>query len=471
MQQVVMESDVKGNLKERSVLFLVILSLPALSLALAYAINKPALYHLVLSDLADEGRLDDARLNTALGLVGIFGLMVSAIAQPIIGIFSDRTGQPSGKIKAGRRYPYMFLGAVGLLFALLLMVNAPTLIVLLGGVLFTQVMLSMIQSPLNALLPDQVIPSQMGLAAGFKTVMELVGIMLAGMLTWAFLGDNQMPNIAVFVIGGMAFLTVLFTFLRAPESPSSGTQGEVERPRTPTRRYLRMYHKSEGPLSSLRIATTLHLRHLSRQTSFLWWLVHRFCFFISFNILGSFAVTYLEDVIKLTEEEARETQGRIVILIGLAVMLVTIPAGIISDRIGRRRMLMVAGVLAAISTGMITLTTSLNVASFLLMFTGVGSAIFFSVGWALVTGIVPQRQTAFYLGITNVATSLGASAGLGSGFIVDEVNRRTDSTQGYNVILLIAAICFLMSALAVQQIREKRLSSPAASLDLTPSTP
>ncbi|MBI5932016.1 MAG: MFS transporter [Chloroflexi bacterium] len=435
---------------ERSVLFLVILSLPALSLALAYAINKPALYHLVLSDLANHGKLDKSHLNTALGLVGIFGLTISGLAQPIIGILSDHS-----KTRIGRRYPYMLVGAIGLFIALSTMVNAPNILVLLLGVLLMQTMLSMIQSPLNALLPDQVVSRQMGLAAGFKTVMELVGIVVAGALTVAFLGNHQMPNVAVMVISGLTIVSVVVTFFRAPES---APRIRPRQPITPARRFLRMYHKPKGFLASQRILVILNLRHLARQTSFLWWLAHRFSFFISFNILGSFAVTYLEDVIGLNQQEARETQGRIVILIGLAVMLVTIPAGMISDRIGRRRMLMVAGVIAAISTVSITLTTSLNVASFLLMFTGVGSAIFFSVGWALVTSIVPQRQTAFYLGITNIATSLGSSVGLSSGFIVDEVNRRTHTTHGYNVILVIAAGCFLISALAIQQIREKRLS-------------
>ncbi len=438
---------------ERSVWFLVLLSLPALSLALAYAINKPALYHFVLSDLVDHAELDESRFNTALGLVGIFGLTISGLAQPIIGLLSDHT-----RTRIGRRYPFMLVGAIGLIVALSAMVNAPNILALLIGVLLLQTLLSMIQSPLNALLPDQVGSHQMGLAAGFKTVMELVGIVVAGGLTWAFLGNYQRPNVAVIVISGLTIASVIITFWRAPEPVA---RMKSQQPITATRRFLRIHHPSASWLTSQRMIVVLNLRRLARQTSFLWWLVHRFSFFISFNILGSFAVTYLEDVIGLSEQEARETQGRIVILIGLAVMLVTIPAGMISDRIGRRRMLMVAGILAAISTVTITLTTSLNVASFLLMFAGVGSAIFFSVGWALVTGIVPQRQTAFYLGITNIATSMGASVGLSSGFIVDEVNRRTDSTNGYNVILIIAAGCFLLSALAIQQIRENRLPSPA----------
>lgn len=442
---------------EHPVLFLIVLSLPALSLALAYAINKPALYHFVLSDLVDHGKLDASRLNTALGLVGIFGLTVSGLAQPIIGILSDHS-----RSSIGRRYPYMLVGAISLVAALALMVNAPNIAFLLIGVFLLQTMLSMIQSPFNALLPDQVAARQMGLAAGFKTVLELIGVVVAGALTWAFLGNHPMPIAAVFVIGGLAVFSVVVAFAKAPEPLNQNTPLPI----SPSRRFLRMYRPTQGRLASQRILVILNLRRLARQTSFLWWLVHRFSFFISFNILGSFAVTYLEDVIGLSEQEARETQGRIVIVIGLAVMLVTIPAGMISDRIGRRRMLMVAGVMAALSTFLITLTSSLGVASFLLMFTGVGSAIFFSVGWALVTGIVPQQEAAYYLGITNIATSMGSAAGLSSGIIVDEVNRRTDSTSGYDVILIIAASCFLMSALAIQQIRENRSSQLVPVLDI-----
>jgi MFS family permease len=199
-----------------------------------------------------------------------------------------------------------------------------------------------------------------------------------------------------------------------------------------------------------------------RQHAFLWWLLHRFCSFAGFNVIGKFGLTYLVDVIGLTEAQARATQGKIVVLISLSVLLASVPAGMLSDRFGRRRLIFAAGLIAGVATFLISQTTSLTIAVGLLVVTGAGSAVFYSVGWALVAGLVPVRQAAFYLGVTNIATSLGSAAGLIGGFVVDEVNRRTDSTYGYKVVLILAATSFLISALAVQRIREARSREPGS---------
>ena len=434
---------------KRSLLFLVILSTPALRLATVFSVNNPALYHLVLTRFADRGIINDERLNTALGLIAIFGLAVSAIAHPLIGSLSDRS---NGRL--GKRYPFMFAGACGLLFALLLQINASSIVVLIVAVFAAQSLLAMIQSPLQALIPDQVAVNQMGLAAGIKTVMELVGIMVGGLVVFLFLGDQNTPNSAAIMLSIIVLISVLTIIWRQRE-PSSTVQKTTLYQSAQTR-YMRLYQDDDTAEWQVRLRFSYRsFQHVFRQRDFVWWLLHRVCFFTCFSILSKFAITYLEDVFGLSETDAREMQGQIQIMLAGAVMLITIPAGILSDRIGRTRLIALAGVLAALMMLILSQARSLTFAVLILGVVGVSTAIFFSVGWALVTSIVPQRQAAFYLGITSIATNIGSAVGLSGGVLIDEINQRTDSTQGYSVILMIGALLFLVAGLASQRIQER----------------
>jgi MFS family permease len=443
-----MEHAESPSANNHSLLFLVILSTPALSLATVFAVNNPALYHFVLTRFADNGIINGGRLNTALGLIAIFGLAISAIAHPLIGSFSDRT-----ESRLGRRYPIMFAGACCLLFGLLLQINANSVLLLMVAVFATQSILAMIQSPLQALIPDQVTINQMGLASGIKTVLELVGIMLGGILVFLFLGDRNIPNLAAITLSILMIGSVLVIIWKQKE-PTTTQQYSVTI--SAQLRYIRLYHNGKTTQWWIHMRYfSQSLRHVFRRRDFVWWLLHRVCFFTCFSILSKFAITYLEDVFGLSEADAREMQGELQVILGGAVILITIPAGILSDRIGRIRLVGLAGVLAAIMMVILSQTRSLTVAVLLLAVIGVATAIFFSVGWALVTSIVPQRHAAFYLGITSIATNVGSAVGLSGGVLIDEINKQTESTLGYSVILIIGAVLFLVAGLAVQRIQEQ----------------
>lgn len=440
---------------KRSLFFLIILSTPAFSLATVFAVNNPALYHVVLTRFEDNGIINDGRLNTALGLVAIFGLAVSAIAHPLIGILSDRTDS-----RLGKRYPFMVVGACGLLFALLLQINASSVLLLIVAVFATQSLLAMIQSPLQALIPDQVAVNQMGLAAGIKTVMELIGIMVGGTVVFLFLGDQNIPNGAAITLSIITIISVLIIIWRQKE-PSSATQHIPNRQTSARTRYMRLFRYDDTAEWQVHLRFSYQsFQHVFRRQDFVWWLLHRVCFFTCFSILSKFAITYLEDVFGLSETDAREMQGQLQIILGGAVMLITIPAGVLSDRVGRTRLIAIAGLVAALMMVVLSQIRSLTAAVLILGVVGVATAIFFSVGWALVTSIVPQRQAAFYLGITSIATNIGSAVGLSGGVLIDEINQRTNSTQGYSVILIIGAILFLVAGLAGQRIQERSPQLP-----------
>jgi len=52
-----------------------------------------------------QGLVPEGAKNTFLGLLGLSGLLVAALVQPVVGWYSDRTRSP-----LGRRVPYMLWG-------------------------------------------------------------------------------------------------------------------------------------------------------------------------------------------------------------------------------------------------------------------------------------------------------------------------------------------------------------------------
>ena len=82
------------------------------------------------------GLVPEGAKNTFLGLLGLSGLVVAALVQPVVGWYSDRTRSP-----LGRRVPYMLwgcisvsLGLVGLAAAMVSFAEASELMRELAGV-------------------------------------------------------------------------------------------------------------------------------------------------------------------------------------------------------------------------------------------------------------------------------------------------------------------------------------------------
>ncbi len=123
--------------------------------------------------------------NTTLGILGFIGLLVAMAVQPIVGVFSDRA-----KTKLGRRLPFIVGGAVLIAASLFLLALAPTLWVLLLGVIFIQFSSNILQGPWQALIPDLVPEGQRGTASSLKAVMDIIATVVAGAVAGILLGTT-----------------------------------------------------------------------------------------------------------------------------------------------------------------------------------------------------------------------------------------------------------------------------------------
>jgi MFS family permease len=182
--------------------------------------------------------------------------------------------------------------------------------------------------------------------------------------------------------------------------------------------------------------------------------VQRALFWCGLIALNTFMLYYLIDVVGMEFARASRFVGQISLALGVGVLALSVPAGRLADRIGRRPLLLAAGLLAAAGTGLILVARSeaLLIAAGVVL--GVAVGAWQSANWALITDIVPAAHAARYLGLANIATAGGSLLGRSSGaLLVDPLNRLTGSQSlGYLALYGLTLVMFLLSAWAVRRV-------------------
>jgi MFS family permease len=160
-----------------------------------------------------------------------------------------------------------------------------------------------------------------------------------------------------------------------------------------------------------------------------------------------------------TAQAATSVTFAIIILFGL---LVTYPAVRLSDRVGRRRMLIAAGLCGAGGALLFFLAASLSQLVVFAVLVAVCFGTFVSVDWAFMADLAPRRRAGKFLGFSNLATA-GAQAAAPAvlGPVIDVVNRGTSNTGGYRVLFLVAAFFFIIGAVVLSRAR----AEPIADVD------
>ena len=436
------------------------LTLLALGLGMATNTLDPALLSFKVAELAPENR------NTALGLIAAAGLLIATLTQPVIGALSDRTHTP-----LGRRVPYMIVGTFLAVAFLFVVASAPSIGILLLGVLVYQFGANTALAPWQALLPDQLPASLRGAASGFKSLFEILGFILGRRIAGYMVAEGA-PQSAVLTASVVLIATMIVTSLvarywraarasrdlgeerdesvrsaentsespaggRDPADPDEGTNGTV--PGSP----------QESPASFWAL-----LRPRNWPRGFGWWFVNRALFWAAVIALNSFVIFYLEDVAGMTFSEASRLFADLSVVLGVSLLIITIPAGRLSDRLGRRPIILAACLVAL--AGNLLLLFARTRPGLILGGAALGMAtgVFLSASWALATDLVPQGMAARYLGIANIATAGGSFvARLAGGALIDPINRLTGSAEaGYLTLYSLTLIAFVAAAFAVTRL-------------------
>lgn len=449
----------RSILPKRSIPFLIVVGLFGVGLGFIVSILDPFIYTEKVRQIAPA-----TLKNTVLSFITIMALIVALVIQPLVGRWSDRTYS-----RRGKRTPYLTGGVIGLSLALVLIVVADSWWLLIIAAMVTSASSNTIQGVWQALIPDQVPQSQRGTAAGIKTLLELIGIVAGVALVGITLVRGNLWGAPLAAIGLFAaiLLITLFTLWRMgrsadrPVSESTNQPGGAEadakwsgraNERNGAETHQRTPVASTGILGWLFASRSLAAL-IRRVPAFPWWMLNRFLFWSAAIAVRTFIINYMEDVLSLSLPQAEALSSRLFMILGIAVLVLALPAGAIADRIGRQPLLVIAGLLAAGGTLPLILVRDLNLLFVAGGLIAAGAGIFASTSWALATDLVPNTEGALYLGLANGATVVGSIGGRLGGPLIDGTNRVTGTvTIGYLVVLGIAALFFAGSSAVVLKI-------------------
>ncbi len=362
--------------------------------------------------------------NTYLGVLTFIGMGIAMLVQPMVGYLSDRT-----TLSWGRRRPYI---AVGSLLATVLMVGigaATNYLWLLVASVLVQLFANVAQTPYDAMVKDQVPQNQRGQVSSVRVMSGAAGAVLLVLVTGLIMDRHMVRERDLWLWTALA-LPVVFMAVTALWTMFAVDDEEVASPPP---------GESEGAQSQ-RGETHRGLRVL---------LAAGFFFTLAGGILQTYTLFFLKDVVKL--ENPASAVGILAVAVGLTIMITVYPAGLLSDRLGRRLPLFVSAVLGSAGTLCFFLASNLVHVVLIGILLGVAVGIFMTAGRALITDIVSERRAAQQMGIANFALLGGLAVSKLGGAGVDYLNGINDNL-GYYMMLVFCAAAFCMGAILINML-------------------
>ena len=179
--------------------------------------------------------------------------------------------------------------------------------------------------------------------------------------------------------------------------------------------------------------------------------------------LQIYALFFLQDVIGL--ENPADGADILVIVIVVSAGLTVLPAGYLSDRIGRTNLFIVAGATGVASSLLLLFVGSIESVLAVGVVVGIAVGLFMTLTWAVANDLVSHASAAKELGYTSIATLAGAAAARFAGIGIDELNDVSENL-GYKAILVSVAIAFALSAAILAKVANNTIgAAPKAEPD------
>ena len=358
------------------------------------------------------------RSSLVVGLVAFAANIIGILVSLLAGILSDH-----GTSRLGRRTPAILLGsllgfpviACAVFFHLSLLV---VIISFTGMQIFTNIA----NGAWWPLLVDAVPEQQRGLASGLQGFYTLLASAVSFVVA-TYLNEIHRPDLALLFMAGCFSLTGLvcaFTIRR------------VDRPAvSPARISL-----PEAVRSMFRVRT--------RVAVFFWVVFSAFLVNMGLNSLQYFARDFLGIYFNQANPDAAL---RLVGLINLVlIMSAAVGTGLLSDRIGRRKLIVAGALISALMTVLMALTRNFTVFLVLTCIRAVATGPIMAVIPALASGLAPKEEAGQYMAYNNLTTALpSALAPLLFGAILNFQGASTPAS--FVVLLLVAAGFYLLGGL------------------------
>jgi len=435
--------------------------------------------------------MGDEVKGAAYGNLRLWALMIAVLVQGLVGILSDRSTS-----RLGRRRPFILIGGVTEVLVFLgIGVIAATMEGPLGyWTLFGTYILSMLSSntghaAAQGLIPDLIPEKKHGIFSGVKAFFELPAPLI--FVSFVITKMVEAGNIwgALLVLSGIVLTCTLITMF-VPEKPIK--QPPYKMDWKPILRLVAMtavftiiiLGSGElvnfvnglavdlpdttaliitatmgvvgmgiavilGVWASVRISLGGGQKGTSDKSSFTWWVINRLAFLVGSTNLASFVLYFLQERFpELGGAAAAGPTAMLVMFVGIAILISSIPAGWLTDKFGRKPLCAFSGVLATAGTIVVVVSVNMTMLYIGGLMIGVAIGIFYSASWALGTSMVPKEEAGRYLGIQNLA-------GAGAGAIGAYIGGPIGDGVGFTVLMGIFGLLFLISTLALFGIKDK----------------
>jgi MFS family permease len=310
------------------------------------------------------------------------------------------------------------------------------------GYMLLQFASNVAHGPCQGLLPDLIPEGKRGFAAGAKNVFDMLGIIAAGLVTGVLMGGAE-PKIVltIAVIAGVLLVATIVTLLGARERATGFERESTIAPRLVIDQLRELF----------RIDFSAHQGYARL-------LATRFCVFLATYLVQSFGLYYVRDALGMPDPS--RIVGGLMAAVGVSLALAAYPAGVLSERWGRRGITLFACALTGLGIALLLVVNSVSGLWILGCVIGVGMGAFASVNWAWATDLVPASEAGKYLGLSNLATGGSAAVARLFGPGIDLVNVWAPNA-GYSVLFLLATAVVFVGMYLALGVPEGRTRQPS----------
>lgn len=358
-------------------------------------------------------------------MLGVAGL--SQLVCPVAGYLSDRCGS-----RLGRRVPFMGGGCVALVLGIWGMLFArsgdrPSPGLYMGSLFVALLGINTVYSAFSALNADFVPRKQMGLASGILAIMQLTGS-CCGFLLFMFVIDVQTayPVYACAAVVGVAGSATAARWMERQRGDTLVAGGTIT-------------------CSGIR---ECYIITPSTHGDFFWVFVIRIFYYLALSN-QAFLLYYLNDGIHAPDPQQALTE--IITLTQFIGAIVTVPLGLLSDKLGRKRVLVWMCAIQSVTYVVFMRFPPLWVVMIACCVYGCANSGLVTIEYALACDTLPDKSaTARDLGIWGVAAFIGAALGpmvMGPllHFVGHQDGQEGYARRGYTAIF-ICAVAFVLTA-------------------------
>lgn len=389
-----------------------------------------ALLSIVIPSQVDKF-LGNKELN--LPLVVVWGTIVAVLVHPWAGALSDRI-----RSRIGRRRPFLLVGTVFNVLGLLYMATTESLTSMIVAFIVVQFANNWANSPYVAIIADLVPKNQRGRASGWYGLMTVLGTVV-GALVAGMLVDKRAPVdiyktqllMTYSILAAIQTICVLVTWWKVKEEPAPG-----------------------GPPLTWKEFRGLFWIDHHKHPDFFWVYITRFMVQQGQWAIFFYLQYYFEDVMGLPGEE---TVFMFTVAVMVAATLAVLTAGSLSDRIGRKVLVYLAGGLMTVVSLLFAFFPYPQLILVAGAIFGLGYGAYSSVDQALATDVLPNKDDyGKDMGIWQIASILPQISGIVIGGLTLNALREAPGHLGYTSLMLATTLFFGLGTIFIYRVKGVR---------------